>query len=76
MFNEYVTPRITSQPPVPWDQPGGVLDKWGLKVELPDGWTLEMVSGKKGKKRTAEELNLLSDELVRKPCRIKITRKD
>ena len=35
--------------------------------------SFQMVSWKKGK-RTAEGLNLVSDELIRKPCRIKITR--
>ena len=60
-----------------WDGPSGILQTYGLKVDVPDGWDLRMVSGGSrpdGVFRSAPDLQRLYEELDRTDCRIRIYR--
>jgi hypothetical protein len=75
IFNEHLFPNVTRVPNLPWDGPGNILEKNQLEFELPPGWTLEMVTGQRGKKRTVADINRLIGEFNRQPCRIRLVRK-
>lgn len=61
---------MTKSPSPPWDEKGGVLEKFHLELILPNQWTIEMVSGRRNNKRTSAEHKRLFEELQREPRRI------
>jgi hypothetical protein len=73
MFNNHVIPNLTRLPPVPWDAPGGILERNQLKFELPPGWTLANVS--LGRNRKSDDVDRVFNELNSQPCTIRLVRK-